>query len=81
VSKAIFVQPLYQGNKNIKNIRITDIHPKGLQIVNKFRREEKEQLVQVPLSKTAISSLPLQNSSFGNKHWGKTVELRICKTA
>jgi len=80
VSKAIFVEPLYQGNKNLKNIRIRDIQPKGMQIVNKFCKE-KEQLLQVPLSKTAISSLPLQNSSFGNKHWGKTVELRICKTA
>jgi len=46
------------GKKNLKNIWITDIQPKGLQIVNKFF-VEKEQLLQNSLSKTAISLLPV----------------------
>jgi len=48
----------FTREKNLKNIWITDIQPKGLQIVNKFF-VEKEQLLQNSLSKTAISLLPV----------------------
>jgi len=48
----------FTRQKNLKNIWITDIQPKGLQIVNKFF-VEKEQLLQNSLSKTAISLLPV----------------------